>query len=87
VTEYLHESVFTWGGTPLKFGVGAVDEIGHGLAQMGAERVLIVTDPGIAASGIDSATDLYARKGVVKFWVVHEFANSVVGKHLLPKRP
>ncbi len=52
MTEYLHESVFTWGGTPLKFGVGAVDEIGHDLAQMGAARVLIVTDPGIAASGI-----------------------------------
>ncbi|TVT40961.1 iron-containing alcohol dehydrogenase [Amycolatopsis rhizosphaerae] len=52
MTEYLNETVFTWGATPLKFGAGAVDEIGWDLAQMGAERVLIVTDPGVAASGV-----------------------------------
>lgn len=52
MTEYLHETVFTWGATPLKFGAGAVDEIGWDLAQQGAERVLIVTDPGVAASGV-----------------------------------
>ncbi|WP_199430449.1 hydroxyacid-oxoacid transhydrogenase [Qaidamihabitans albus] len=52
MTEYLHETVFTWGATPLKFGAGAVDEIGWDLGQLGAERVLIVTDPGVAASGV-----------------------------------
>ena len=52
MTEYLHESVFTWGATPLKFGAGAADEIGWDLAQLGAERVLVVTDPAIAASGV-----------------------------------
>lgn len=52
MTEYLNETVFTWGATPIKFGAGAVDEIGWDLARMGAERVLIVTDPGIAATGL-----------------------------------
>ena len=52
MSEYLHESVFTWGATPLKFGAGAADEIGWDLAQLGAQRVLVVTDPAIAASGV-----------------------------------
>ena len=46
------ESVFTWGGPALKFGVGAVDEIGFDVAALGASRVLVVTDPGVAATGI-----------------------------------
>ena len=41
MSEYLHESVFTWGATPLKFGAGAADEIGWDLAQLGAQRVLV----------------------------------------------
>ena len=28
MTEYRTETVFTWGAPPLKFGVGALDEIG-----------------------------------------------------------
>lgn len=45
------ESVFTYGAPGLKFGEGASDEIGHDLAQLGARRVLVVTDPGVAATG------------------------------------
>ncbi|WP_216206722.1 hydroxyacid-oxoacid transhydrogenase [Amycolatopsis aidingensis] len=52
MTEYLNETVFTWGGVPLKFGAGAVDEIGHDLGQQGASRVLIITDPRVAAGGV-----------------------------------
>src|SRR6201997_455982 len=51
-TEYLTETVFTWGAPPLKFGVGALDEIGYDCAHMGLDRVLIVTDEGVAATGI-----------------------------------
>ena len=51
-TEYQTETVFTWGAAPLKFGVGALDEIGFDLGQMGLSRVLIVTDEGVAATGI-----------------------------------
>ena len=46
------ESVFTYGAPALKFGDGASDEIGYDLAQLGARRALVVTDIGIAATGI-----------------------------------
>jgi alcohol dehydrogenase class IV len=45
------ESVFTYGAPQLKFGPGAADEIGHDLARLGVRRVLVVTDPGVAATG------------------------------------
>jgi alcohol dehydrogenase class IV len=45
------ESVFTYGAPLLKFGAGSSAEIGYDLAQYGARRVLVVTDPGVAATG------------------------------------
>ena len=45
------ESVFTYGAPQLKFGTGAADEIGYDLSVLGAHRVLVVTDPGVAATG------------------------------------
>jgi hydroxyacid-oxoacid transhydrogenase len=45
------ESVFTYGAPRLKFGHGAADEIGYDLSETGAKRVLVVTDPGLAATG------------------------------------
>ncbi|VXA96526.1 hydroxyacid-oxoacid transhydrogenase [Aeromicrobium sp. 9AM] len=45
------ETVFTYGAPGLKFGVGARHELSHELAQLDARRVLIVTDPGVAATG------------------------------------
>ncbi len=45
------ESVFTYGAPALKFGPGACDELGHDLQQYGARRVLVLTDPGVAATG------------------------------------
>jgi len=45
------ETVFTYGAPALKYGAGASDEIGHDLAQLGVRRVLVVTDPGVAATG------------------------------------
>jgi hydroxyacid-oxoacid transhydrogenase len=46
------ETVFTYGAPLLKFGTGAADEIGYDLFQHGARRVLVITDPGIAATGL-----------------------------------
>jgi hydroxyacid-oxoacid transhydrogenase len=46
------ETIFTWGAPPLKFGAGAVDEIGFEMAQHGATRVLILTDTKINSFGI-----------------------------------
>lgn len=45
------ETVFTYGAPGLKFGVGARFELGHDLASSGARRVLVITDPGVAATG------------------------------------
>ena len=50
-SDLAEESIFTWGAPPLKFGPGAVDEIGFEMAQHGARRVLILTDPRINALG------------------------------------
>jgi len=45
------ETVFTYGAPALKFGAGASDEIGFDLSGLGARRVLLVTDAGVAATG------------------------------------
>jgi alcohol dehydrogenase class IV len=45
------ESVFTYGAPALKFGSGSSDEIGFDLASYGVRRVLVITDPGVAATG------------------------------------
>src|SRR3954454_24630464 len=45
------ETVFTYGAPQLKFGAGASDEIGFDLSTYGVGRVLVVTDPGVAATG------------------------------------
>ncbi|HEY1347963.1 MAG TPA: hydroxyacid-oxoacid transhydrogenase, partial [Streptosporangiaceae bacterium] len=59
------ESIFTWGAPPLKFGPGAVDEIGFDMAQHGARRVLILTDPRINELGIPArVADSLARYGI-----------------------
>jgi hydroxyacid-oxoacid transhydrogenase len=45
------ETVFTYAAPGLKFGAGASAEVGHDLASYGARRVLLVTDPGVKATG------------------------------------
>ncbi len=53
----MSESVFTYAAPGLKFGRGASDEIGWDVQQLVAKvgatarRVLVVTDPGVAATG------------------------------------
>jgi hydroxyacid-oxoacid transhydrogenase len=59
------ESVFTYGAPQLKYGVGAAEEIGFDLSRTGAERVLVVTDPGVAATGHPQrVADQMARFGI-----------------------
>jgi len=48
----MKDTVFTMRSTPYKFGVGATEEIGSDLVTLGLKRVLIVTDPGVAATGL-----------------------------------
>ena len=51
MTPATPETVFTYGAPQLKFGAGASDEIGFDLSTYGVRRVLVVTDPGVAATG------------------------------------
>lgn len=48
---HANESVFTWAAPPLKFGVGAIDEIGAEVAAIGAATCLIITDAGVRETG------------------------------------
>jgi hydroxyacid-oxoacid transhydrogenase len=51
--------------TPYKFGVGATDEIGDDLLSLGLKRVLVVTDAGVAATGLpERAIGLIRAKGI-----------------------
>src|SRR3954451_14485919 len=45
------ETVFTLEATPIKFGPGAVADAGWELERLGVTRALLVTDPGVAATG------------------------------------
>jgi len=51
-TARVEETIYTWGAPPLKFGPGAVDEIGFDIAQFGVERVLIITDANVHSAGL-----------------------------------
>jgi hydroxyacid-oxoacid transhydrogenase len=59
------EAIFTYGAPQLKFGPGASDEIGYDLSQCQARRVLVVTDPGVAAAGHPQrVAEHIARSGI-----------------------
>ena len=59
------ESVFTYGAPALKFGRGAADEVGHDVVALGARRVLVVTDAGVAATGAPARiADSVAAQGI-----------------------
>lgn len=61
----LNETVFTWGAPPLKFGPGAVDEIGADVARLGLRRVLVLTDARVAATGVAARVgEALAARGI-----------------------
>jgi hypothetical protein len=45
-------SVFTWAAAPLKFGTGALAEIGSDARSLGIRRALLLTDAGVAATPV-----------------------------------
>jgi len=46
------EMIYTLEATPLKFGPGAAEEAGWELKRLGATRVLLISDAGVARVGI-----------------------------------
>lgn len=60
-----NESVFTWAAPPLKFGVGALDEIGAEAAAAGATSCLVITDTGVRDTGFpDRVLDSLLNAGL-----------------------
>jgi hydroxyacid-oxoacid transhydrogenase len=47
----MSETVFTYAAPALKFGPGSSAEVGYDLVGLGATRILLVTDAGVAATG------------------------------------
>jgi hydroxyacid-oxoacid transhydrogenase len=61
----MKDTVFTMRSTPYKFGPGVTGEIGHDLASLGLKRVLVVTDPGVAATKLpERVLGLIREKGI-----------------------
>jgi hydroxyacid-oxoacid transhydrogenase len=61
----MHDTIFTMRSTPYKFGAGATDEIGDDLAALGLKRVLLITDAGVAATGLTNRVlELIREKGI-----------------------
>ncbi len=63
--ELTEETIFTWGAPPLKFGAGALDEVGFEMSQFNVKRVLIITDSTINGTGIPQRiADLLTANGI-----------------------
>lgn len=59
------ESRFKLEATPITFGPGAAEEAGYELEQLGANRVMIVTDPGVAQTSIvDKVREIIESEGI-----------------------
>jgi len=59
------ETVFVMEASPIKFGLGATDEIAYDARRLGLKRVLIVTDPRIGELGLpDRVRALLEEEGV-----------------------
>jgi alcohol dehydrogenase class IV len=69
----MEETIFTWGAPPLKFGAGAVDEIGFEMTQFNVNRVLIVTDSTISNTGLPQRI----AEGLSKYGIASEIFDGV----------
>ena len=68
----VNDTVFTMRSTPYKFGVGVTDEIGSDLKSLGLNRVLIVTDTDVMATGIPEQAMRSLEQSGIAFGVFSE---------------
>ena len=60
-----HETAFTMDTSSIKFGPGVTREVGQDMAVLGARRVMVVTDPNLAASEpVTTVTDALRAAGI-----------------------
>jgi hydroxyacid-oxoacid transhydrogenase len=63
--QLANETVVSLEVAPLKFGVGATDEVGYDLKRLGVTRALIITDKHIKAAGLaDRVQKLIKEEGI-----------------------
>jgi hydroxyacid-oxoacid transhydrogenase len=59
------ETVLTMSSANIKYGVGATREVGYDMKELGARRVLVVTDPRLASQApVAVALDALRREGI-----------------------
>jgi hydroxyacid-oxoacid transhydrogenase len=59
------ETVFTMDASSIKFGTGATREVGSDMKDLGARRVMVVTDPNLAASEpVGIALEALKKEGI-----------------------
>jgi hydroxyacid-oxoacid transhydrogenase len=59
------ETIFTMEATPVKYGPGACADAGWELKRLGVGRVMLVTDPGVAAFDyVDQISQVIAQEGI-----------------------
>ena len=65
-----NETVFTMEATPIKYGLGAAEEVGWEVRRLGMNRVMLVSDPGVIQAGITGRiVELIVAEGVeVEVW-------------------
>ena len=61
----IHETRFTMDTSAIKFGPGATREVGADMARLGGRRVMVVTDPRLAAGEtVATVLDALRREGI-----------------------
>lgn len=59
------ETVLTMSSASIKYGFGATREVGHDMKELGARRVMVMTDPRVAAlKAVAVALDALRREGI-----------------------
>ena len=63
--QLANETIVSLEVAPLKFGVGATEEVGYDLKRLGVTRALIITDRHIKATGLtDRVQKLIKEEGI-----------------------
>ena len=60
-----NETVFTMEITPIKFGLGATDEVAYDLKRLGVKHALIITDHGIMKLGLPERVRTLLREASI----------------------
>ena len=80
------ETAFTMDTSSIKYGAGVTREVGHDMSQWGGRRVMVVTDPYLAAAEpvavvLEALRDVGDRRGTVRPGPGRAHRRVVPGRH------